>query len=110
MGVLVGNALNHPLGKQVDEGFIEAQQAPVAQHLGEEAGIEKVEDRVFDPTHVLINRQPAVHSLACKRKVCVVGIAIAQEIPAGAHEGVHGVGLTLRWLAAAGAVHVHPAL
>ena len=110
MGILIGDALHHPLGEQARERFIEAEQAPVPQHLGEEARVEQVQDRVLDAAHVLVHRQPAVNLGALKRQGGVVGIAIAQVVPAGTHEGVHGVGLAPGRLAAAGAGHVHPIL
>ena len=110
VGILIGNALHHPLGQQAGEGFIEAEQAAIPQHLGEEARVEEVQDGVFDASHVLVHRQPAVHSRASKRQFGVVRIAVAQVVPTGAHERVHRVGLPPGRGAAAGARHVHPAL
>ena len=106
--VFVGHPLHHPLRQQTLEGLIKPQQTPIPQGLGEEARIEQMQNRVLDPAHVLIHRQPAVHGRTAEGQGGVVGIAIAQEIPARTHEGIHGVRFPPGLLAAAGAIHPHP--
>ena len=106
--IAVGDSLHHALGEEPFKRFVDVDQAAILQRLGEETGVEQVQDRVFDAAHVLLHRQPAVHRLLAEGFLGVVGIGEAQEIPGGTHEGVHGVGFPLGRLAAAGAGHVDP--
>ena len=50
---------------------------------------------MLDATDVVIDGHPTVGSLAGEGQIGVVRIGIAQVIPAGAGEGVHGIGLAL---------------
>ena len=63
---------------------------------------------MFNSSYVLLYRQPSIHGLLAEGLFCVVGISKAQEIPGGAHEGVHGVSLTLGGTTTARAGHVYP--
>ena len=108
--IFVGDGLHHPLGEQAFKRFIEAEQTAIPQHLGEEAGIEQMQDGVLNAAHVLVHRQPAIDSFAAKGQLDVAGVTEAQEIPAGTHEGVHGVGLAPGRFAAAGTRHLHPGI
>ena len=45
---------DHPLVAQIGEGLAEAEQAAVPERLDEEAAVEKVENGVLDPAHVLV--------------------------------------------------------
>ena len=87
--------LDHALAQQVGEGLVHAQQAQVAQRLGKEAAVEQVQNGVLDAADVVIDGHPTVGSLAGEGQLGVVRIGIAQVIPAGASEGVHGIGLAL---------------
>ena len=87
--------LDHALAQQVGEGLVHAQQAQVAQCLGKEAAVEQVQNGVLDAADVVIDRHPAVGGLAGEGQLGVVRVGIAQVIPAGAGEGVHGIGLAL---------------
>ncbi len=52
--------------------------------------------RVLHPSHVLVDGHPVVYLsfYVIGREVDVpFGMAVAEEIPRGVHEGVHGVGL-----------------
>ncbi len=74
---------------------------------GEEARIEQMQDRVLDAADILVDRQPVVDRRGIHR-VLAAGIGEAREIPRGIDEGVEGVGLAPRRLAAGRAVHVLP--
>ena len=65
---------------------------------------------MLDAAHVLVHGQPGIHRIPAERQLVVGGVAVAQEVPAGAHEGVHGVRFAPGRFAAAGASHLHPAL
>ena len=92
--------LDHALAQQVGKGLVHAQQAQVAQRLGKEAAVEQVQNGVLDATDVVIDGHPTVGCLAGERQLGVARVGIAQVIPAGAGEGVHGIGLALRRAAA----------
>ena len=87
--------LDHALAQQVGEGLVHTQQAQAAQRLGKEAAVEQVQNGVLDATDVVIDGHPTVGGLAGERQLGVVRVGIAQVIPAGASEGVHGIGLAL---------------
>ena len=87
--------LDHALAQQVGEGLVNTQQTQVAQCLGKEAAVEQVQNGVLDAANVVIDGHPTVGSLAGEGQLGVVRVGIAQVIPAGAGEGVHGIGLTL---------------
>ncbi len=65
---------------------------------------------MLGPAHVEVDRQPVVDLVACERRRVVMGRRVAQVIPRGAHERVHGVGLAPRRAAAARAGRAHPGL
>ena len=65
---------------------------------------------MLDSADILINGKPAIYQFTIKWQICVVGIAIAKEIPAGTHKSVHGVRFPPSRFAAAGAIHLPPAL
>ena len=73
----------------------------VAQGLDEEAAVEQVEDRVLDPTRVLVDGQPVRRGIT--RPGVRVGrrVEVAEEVPRRVDEGVHRVDVARRVLAAA---------
>ena len=62
---------------------------------------------MLDTADILVNRGPVIYFVFCKRCFIVFRVGIAQVIPGGAQEGVHGVGFASCRLAAfrAGAVY-----
>ena len=56
----------------------------------------QVQDRVLDAADVLVDRHPVVGDLAVPRRLVVVRVEVAQEVPGGVDEGVHRVGLAAR--------------
>src|SRR5437762_996396 len=84
---------HHALRKEALNRLVVRYQAHVAHEFGPEAGINKVEDRVFYATDVLVNGEPVSNDLRVKRSLAVLGIRVAIEVPGRVYEGVHGVGL-----------------
>ena len=54
-----------------------------------------MQNGVLDATDVVIDGHPTIGSLSGEGQLGVVRIGIAQVVPAGAGEGVHGIGLAL---------------
>ncbi len=78
------------------------------QGLGEEAGIQQVQDRVLHAAHVLVHWQPAAQGLGVEDAGVVVRGRVAEHVPGRVHERVHGVGVPSRGAAALRAVHLDP--
>ena len=86
---------DHALGEQPLGGLAVLDQAEVAHELGPEAGIDQVQNGVFDAADVLIDGEPVIDHGSCRTAVAGrLGIAI--EIPGRIDEGVHGIGLAAR--------------
>ena len=94
--------LHHALAEQVGERLVHVEQPHVAERLGEEATVEQVQDGVLDAADVVVHGHPAVGGLAGERQLIVVWVRVADVVPAGAREGVHGVGLAARGATALG--------
>ena len=85
---------DHSLIAQALEGLGKGQVPQITERLGPKAGVEQVHDRVLGPSHVHVHRKPVVHFPAIKGHLVIARTHEAQEIPGGAGEGSHGVGLT----------------
>src|SRR5207248_8133790 len=107
VGALVGGVTDHALGEEAREWLLEIEIAALGERARKEAGIEQMQHRVLDAADVLVDRHPVVDVLALER---ILGArrAEAQEIPGRLEEGVEGVGLAPRGLAATGARDVLP--
>ncbi len=68
-------------------------EAHIDQGPGEEAGVQQVQDGVLDTADVLIDGHPAARCGRIEGPVIAPRIAVAQEVPRGVDERVHGVGL-----------------
>ena len=90
---------DHALGQQLGERLVDLDQLHVAHHLGPEARVEQVQDRVLDAADVLVHRHPVLRSGADHR-VVELRVAIAHEVPGAVDEGVHRVGFAARRAAA----------
>ena len=108
--LLTVGAEDHALGEQGAERLLEVEQLHVRERLDEEARVQQVQDRVLDPADVLIDGHPLAQYLAVPRRRVVVGVAVAQVVPARVDEGVHRVGLAPAGPAAGGAGGVDPVL
>src|SRR6056297_3971600 len=84
------------------------QVAADVHRPGEEAGIEKVQDRVLDAADILVHVHPVggFGHIGGRRRA---GGGEASEIPRRIDEGVHRVGLAPRGVSAGGAGGVAPA-
>ena len=98
---------DHALRQEILERFIKIQKLLVAQHLREEARIEKVQNRMLDAADILIDRRPVVHLVRRKRLVRVMRIGVAHVVPRRADKGVHRVRLAPCGTAAFRACAVH---
>ena len=65
---------------------------------------------MLDSADVLVDRHPARQHLGVPRRLVVVGIRVAHEVPRRVDEGVHRVGLAPGGAATRGAAHVDPVL
>ena len=75
----------------------------VAHDLSPETRVQEMQDRVFDATDVLIDRQPVARALIDHRLIIASG-RVAQEIPRRVDEGVHRVRFAARGFATARAI------
>ena len=99
---------DHALRKQIGEGLVAIYISQIAQGFGEETRIEQMQNRVLDTADVLIDGHPVIDLFFGERFLIIQSIGIAQEIPAGADKGVHGVGFALSRTAALMAFDVDP--
>ena len=96
---------DHALREQVGERFIKVYEASIMEHLGEETGVQEMQDSMLDTADVLVNRCPVVDFILGKGSLIIFRVGVAQVIPGGADKGVHGIrfalgiGTTLRTLA-----------
>ena len=86
-------ARDHALGEEPREGLLDTDQVHVRERLHEAARVHQVQDRVLDAADVLVDRHPHVHGLAVPRRLVIVRVAVAQEVPGRVDERVHRVGL-----------------
>ena len=87
---------DHPLGQQVFERLVKADQPQVLQDHGKKPRVHQVQDRMLHAADVLVHGHPAVGQRPVKGafRRCA-GSTIAQEIPRRVDEGIHGIGLAL---------------
>ncbi len=87
---------HHALREQPLERLVEVEQPHVAQHAGEEARVEQMQNRVLDSPAVKVHRHPVGGVNGIERQVGIPRIAKAQEVPGRVDKRVHRVGLTPR--------------
>src|SRR3990172_9151000 len=111
--------LRHPLAvraqdlalvEQPQERLVALDHAEVAGDFPEEAGVEQVHDGVLSAAGVLVHGQPGLRALRVDGPGVVDRAEVADEVPVGVHECVHGVRLAASGTAAARAVDVHEPL
>ena len=91
---------DHALVAQLQHGFITPGDAAIAGSFMEETSVDQVHGGMLRAARVGIDRHPIVVLGWVKRSIIIIGAQVAQVVPAGAHEGVHGVGFTFGRLAA----------
>ena len=101
LGHLRAVARDHPLREEGLDRLLGLQQVHVRERLHEEARVHQVQDRVLDAADVLVDRHPVVGDGRVERRLVVVRVRVAQEVPRRVDEGVHRVGLAPRGAAAA---------
>ena len=87
---------DHALVEQAGEGLGEIDHSHVEHHLGEEATVEQVQDRVGHAADVLVDRHPLLRRVDIEGTVCLVRVEVAHVVPGRVDEGVHRVGVALR--------------
>ena len=86
---------DHALAEQLRErlAHLLRAEAGVGESPREETGVQQVQDRMGDPTDVLIDRHEVAGRSDVDGSCLIAGIAKAQEVPRRVHKGVHRVGL-----------------
>ncbi len=106
--LLAALAQDHAVGGALLIGLLGGHHADVVEELVPEAAVQQVQGGVLHAAVVPVHGGPVVQGLRGGQGLVVVGVHIAQEVPAGARPLGHGVGLPLGGAAAAGAGGVHP--
>ena len=94
---------HHALREQFGKGLVHLDQARglgifraldpnIAHDLGPKAGVQQVENGMFNSADVLVHRHPVVGTIG-HHLVGVGGVAVPHEIPRRIDKRVHGVGL-----------------
>ena len=109
-GILVGNAQNHALMDEALPGFRGGDQAQVVEDMVPETGVEEVQDGVLGAPHVKVHGHPVLFLFRIPAPLVVVGIDVAEVVPAGAGPLGHGVGLPGADLAGLGIGPLEPFL
>ena len=92
------------------EGLIMLNQTQVANNLGEETCVQQVQNCVLHTANVHVDGTPLAHGLRVERSLIEVRGNVAQKVPGGVHEGVHGVRVTASLLATLRAGHDSPVI
>src|SRR5215203_5709487 len=95
-----------PLVAQAGHRLVEVNQTKVAHDLGEEAGVEQVQNGVLDAAGVLVDGEPLLSPFGIERPLIVVRREVTVPVPRGIHEGVHRVRLARGRAAATGTLGV----
>src|SRR6266540_5566507 len=93
---LVVGAQDLTLVAKRQERLVKLELAEISQRLHEEARVHQMQDRVLCATGIQVDREPQFHLLRIPGPLALVRRAVAQEIPARVHEGIHGVRLAPR--------------
>ncbi len=79
----------------------------VPHHLAPEPRVQQVQNGVCDSPDVLVDRKPVAYLRRIVRRLVIVRVAVAVEIPRRIHERVHRVRLASRRPAAFRASRIH---
>ena len=99
---------DHTVGGTLLVRLLGRHHANVIQELVPEAGVQQMQGGVLHTAVVPVHRRPVIQGFRRCQSVRIVGIHIAQEVPAGAGPLRHGIRLSLSRTATAGAGGVHP--
>ena len=87
---------HHALGKEAFDRFVVGDETEIAHELRPEARIDQMQNRVLNSANILIDGKPILRGPRTKRRVVVVRVGVAVEVPGRIDEGVHGVGFAAR--------------
>ena len=77
---LVGFVTDHALRKQPCDGLVHPSVSGLGHRAHVETRIEQMQDSVFNPSYVLVYRQPVISGIAVCRRISV-GRGEAREVP-----------------------------
>ena len=77
---LVGFVTDHALRKQPCDGLVHPSVSGLGHRTHVETRIEQMQDSVFNPSYVLVYRQPVISGIAVCRRISV-GRGEAREVP-----------------------------
>ena len=97
-------AEDHALVVKLLEGLLARNDADDVKEFVPETGIEEVEDRVLGTADIKIDGQPVVEEFLVREGFVVMGIDVAQVIPAGTGPLGHRVRLALAFPSVRGLV------
>src|SRR5215208_6332335 len=95
-----------PLVAQAGHRLVEVNQPKVAHDLGEEAGVEQVQNGVLYAAGVLVDGEPLLSPFGIERPLIVVRREVTVPVPRGVHESVHRVRLACGRAAATGTLGI----
>ena len=87
-----GAAQDHALVDHELERLVESDVSEVVQEFGPKPRVQQVPCGVFGAPHVEVHLAPVVAFLSSAKLLVVVGVHVAQEVPAAAGPTGHGVG------------------
>src|SRR5215208_2657630 len=95
-----------PLVAKAGHGLVEVNQPKIAHNLGEEAGVEQVQNGVLYAAGVLVDGEPLLSPFGIERPLIVVRREVTVPVPRGVHESVHRVRLACGRAAATGTLGI----
>lgn len=90
--ITVAGSQNHALVKEFLEGFLGWHDTDIIEEFVPKTGIEEVKNGVFGTADIDVDRQPLFEQVFIRQFLIVVGVDVAQVVPAGASPLRHGVG------------------
>jgi hypothetical protein len=91
---LIDLLTHHPLREKICERLLNAYIFHLFQNACEKPGIEKVEDRMFNSSDILINGHPVIHPVLVQGTLVIVRGCKPVEIPGRFDERVHRIRLS----------------
>src|SRR5579864_3783157 len=85
---------DHSLSEKPGDRLGITNDAKIAHELGPEAGINQMQNGVFDAADVLINGKPIVNGFGIERPVLEMSTGVAIEVPGRIYKGVNGIRLS----------------
>ena len=98
---------DNALVNEAFEGLVKVDIAHIAQRFGNETRVQQVHTSVFATANVNVYGEHLIRNFRREGRFVVASFGITKVIPAGAHEGVEGIGVTGSFAAALRARAVH---